>query len=331
MRISNRRLAVALALCLICAPQTQAEQQPDGPLLRAPDHVLLWSQQAGSAERILAGLGFVVRAGQTYPEGITSGTVTFSDWSYIELLHYADPSKASDNAQAKAELAFVADGPGANSFAVEVRDVEAAAAHLKRQGFFVADIVPDMVDPDGPEGPQPPKEASWRDFHFAASPVSGVDLFFIQNPLDPPPSPEAKERFRVRTTHDNTARRLSSVWILVPDLDAEADVYRRMGFAVGPALDVPHLNGRAQVATLGGGAVILTQSSNLPNEFHPLKRNGPRVIGLGFEVPHLAAAETMLKRQSGVTVQKTEGPMGRSLLAQTTATLGLFLEFREAK
>jgi hypothetical protein len=331
MRISNNRLAVALALCLAAAPQAQAEQQPAGPLLRAPDHVLLWSQQAGSAERILGDLGFVVRTGQTYQEGIASGTIVFGDWSYLELLHYADPSKASGNAQAKAELAFVADGPGANSFAVEVRDVDAATAHLKRQGFSVADIVPDMVDPDGPKGPQPPKEASWRDFHFAVSPVSGVDLFFIQNPPDPPSSPEAEERFRLRTTHDNTARRLSSIWILVPDLDAEADVYRRMGFAVGPALDVPHLKGRARVAALGGGAVILTQSSDLPNEFHPLKRKGPRVMGLGFEVPHLAATETVLKRQSAVTVQKTEGPLGRSLLAQTTATLGLFLEFREAK
>jgi len=73
-----------------------------------------------------------------------------------------------------AQLAFVGRGPGANSVAIQVRSVGAATDHLKRQGFSVADVVPDVLDSG--------RVATWRDFHFASSPVAGLELFFIEYP-----------------------------------------------------------------------------------------------------------------------------------------------------
>ncbi|HET6409490.1 MAG TPA: VOC family protein, partial [Chthoniobacteraceae bacterium] len=165
---------------------TAQESSPDKLLLRAADHVLVWSQTEGAAENIFRKLGFNVRPGQEYPEGIGSNTIAFEDWSYVELLRFTNPSRAAGNAQALTELQFVRQAPGANSFAIQVSDAAEAAAYLKRKGFAVADIVPDMVDPDGPNGPMPSKVASWRDFHFSAPTTSGAEIFFIEYPPDPP-------------------------------------------------------------------------------------------------------------------------------------------------
>lgn len=321
-----------LICILTAAAASQAQELGDPPLLRAPDHVLVWSERPGAAERVFAGLGFTLRPGQTYPEGITASTVVFGDWSYLELLHFSDPGRAAGSVQARSELAFVADGPGANSFAVEVRDVAAAQAYLRRQGFAVAEVVPDMVDPDGPTGQRPPRVASWRDFHFATSPVAGADIFFIQYPPEPPASsaePQDDAPFTRRTTHANTARRLSAIWMLVPDLAAEADVYRHMGFALSPITTVPHLYGEARVATLGSGAVILVQSPRLPDDFRTPRRAGPRVIGLSFEVGDLAAARTAVLRPGAQIPLEVRSPLGPALLVQSTAALGMFVEFHE--
>lgn len=318
-------------LSIALAPVHARSSDSERPLLRAPDHVLVWSQRPDVAEPIFESLGFNVRPGHIYPEGITASTITFGDWSYLELLHFSEPPSAADNAQIRAERAFVRQAPGANSFAVQVSDIDEAAAFLKRRGFSVADIVPDIVDPDGPEGPEPPRPASWRDFHFSASPVSGADIFFIQYPPDQPSTPEADARFHERTMHANAARRMSAIWVLVSDLEAEAQVYGRMGFAVGPIVDVDHLNARARIATLGPGAVVLTQSAGLPTEFEVSGRTGPRVIGLSFEVDSLRAAQSFRSHQGRDHAGGVQGPFGRSWLVPLARSMGLFVEFHEAQ
>ena len=324
-------VAIALACMLTACTPPRAETQSN-PLLRAPDHVLVWSQTAGEADRVFSALGFHVREGQTYPEGISSATVTFADWSYLELLHFSAPDRARGSIQASIELAFVSEGPGANSFSVEVSDADAAAAFLRERGFPVGAIVPDMVDPDGAEGPLPSEPASWRDFHFETSPLAGVDLFFIQYPAEEieesPSAPSAD--FAARTTHENGAQRLSAVWLLVPDLDAEAAHYERMGFELGPPIAVAHLNGQSRIATLGEGAIVLVQSERLPQEFVAPRREGPRIIGLSFEVADLKAARSVLRRAPSLPASTVNGPLGQALLIQTTSQLGLFVELHGA-
>lgn len=316
-------------LSFAAALQAQEVRGSNESLIRAPDHVLVWAQKPYVSEHAFEELGFTVRKSQTYPEGISSSTIVFGDWSYLELLHFSDPTKAAGSPQAEAELGFVADGPGANSFAVQVGDVDAASDLLKSREFVVGAVAPDMVDPDGPSGPKALQPASWRDFHFTTSPVSGVEMFFIEYPPEPAASPEDGERFRSRSTHRNTARRLSAVWVLVPDLEAEADTYGRMGFAIGPVVAVDHLNAQARIATLGTGAVILTQSAALPKAFQTPGRSGPRIIGLSFEVSSTTAVRPFLTNPARAS-QEVKGPMGAALLIPLADVLGLFLEFHEA-
>lgn len=335
MRLFSAAMAWLIVTTVPIVPVDAQSSTTKSPLLRAPDHVLVWSQQPSVAVETFAALGFQVRPGQTYPEGMTASTIMFTDWSYLELLHFSDPSRAASSAQATAELEFVRQAPGANSFSVQVSDIDAAATLLRRRGFSVSDVVPDMVDPDGPQGPLPPKPASWRDFHFAKSPVSGVELFFIEYPPDEPASPDADERFRKRATHPNGARSLSAVWLLVPDLEAEAKVYARMGFTVGPAITVEVLNARARVAKLGDGAVVIAQSAQLPGSFALPGRQGPRVIGLSFAVDTIDAARDATRVPDGgsgtAAARRHRGPFGDAWLVPANESIGLFLEFHRSE
>jgi len=88
------------------------------------------------------------------------------------------------------------------------------------------------------------------------------------------------------------------------------------------------LTARARVATLGTGAVILTQSTGLPKAFLS-KHIGPRVIGLSFEVASIITARPHLSRRPAFAPREVRSPLGRSLLLQASTSLGVFLEFHE--
>lgn len=318
--IANRTLG-ALALLLAASCTVEPAHRVPSPLVRAPDHVLIWSQDPELARSTWRTLGFQIREGQVYPEGISSGTIVFDDWSYLELLHFSSPERAGASARVQAELAFARQGPGSNSFAVQVSGVDAAHALLRRRDFSVAEIEQDMVDPDGLHGSAPAEPASWRDFHFASWPTPGVDLFFIQYPPDEASPPDA-----ARATHTNSARRLSAVWILVDDLDAAADAYRRMTFSVGPVIELSHFNARARVASLGGGAVVLVRSERLPDEFAS-SRDGGGIIGLSVEVADLANVAEHAELGS----TEVASPFGPSRLFPLATQIGLFVEFHQRR
>jgi hypothetical protein len=299
---------------------------PDAVLPRAPEHVLIWSQSPGQAERVFGELGFNVRPGQTYPEGIASSTVVFSDWTYLELLHFPVPPDLA-TPRLRDEFAFVSDGPGANSFAVEVADIDAAATGLRTAGFDVGGVEPDMVDPDGPAGPRPLQPAQWRDFHLQPSPVVGAELFFIAYPSETPPAATSVSAAPApaRATHSNGALRLSAIWILVADLDAEARVYRRLGFRVSQSFVVPGLKATARRASLGGGSVILVAAPKLPAGFRPPIRQGPRILGLSIEAASRPLPGTLPPRYRKGAMLIGGGPLPTALLLQTTAELGFFI------
>jgi Glyoxalase-like domain len=311
----------ALALLLAASCTATPTDRDTSPFVRAPDHIMIWSQEPQLARRTWETLGFQVRESQTYPEGISSSTIVFSDWSYLELLYFSAPERAGGSARAQAELAFARQGPGSNSFAVQVSDVDAAHSLLRQRDFSVAEIERDMGDPDGPGGPAPAEPASWRDFHFASWPTPGVDLFFIEYPPDEASSPDAE-----RATHHNSARRLSAVWILVDDLDDAADAYRRMTFSVGPVVEVAHLNAQARVALLSGSAVVLVQSDQLPEQFVST-RAGSGIIGLSIEVTDLT--NVAQHTDSGST--EVEGLFGPTRLFPLAQHIGLFVEFHEGR
>lgn len=325
------RILASLALTLMLVAGAQAA---DGPkpssvvpsIVRGPDHVLIWSVDFTAAKAVMARLGFNVRDGASYEDAIGSATVTFGDWTLIELFHVFDAAKIT-SAQAKTELAFVKDGPGLQSFALEVRSADEALRDLRAAGFDMADIVPDTFDPDGPAGPLPAEPADWRDFHFRTSPVTGAEVFFIEYPpAAAAETAEQKQRFLARTTHANTALRLTAVWLLVANPDTEAAAYRRMGLRTERVSDLPGLSAPGWVVHVGGGRIVLAgpqQPAGLP--YRPT-RGVPRVLGISLEVGNLEKASEFA-RSIDPAEQIYGGLLGRSVRVSTEAELGVFIEF----
>jgi hypothetical protein len=312
------RFALILCALLALSPTVgDARGAPPSPVvpavIRAPDHVLLWGEEAAMAGT-LERLGFKLKTGSSFEGAFGSQTIMFADYSFLELLHVIDRTKAT-SARARDELAFVDQGPGANSFAFQVSGADPARAQLEAAGFKVGAIEGDTYDPDGPGGPKPVQPASWRDFHFAASPLHGAEVFFIEYAPDAPSDDEAKARFEARVAHPNTARSLSAIWIAVADPAAEAAVYRRMGFKA--------TEGSPWTIEVGPGRILLVPLG--PTSAG--QRQGPRIVGLSIAVADLTAAERRVREAYPSAGPRYAGTFGPSVRSPTEAALGLFIEF----
>lgn len=310
----------ALILCAVLALSPTVGDARGGPaspilpgVIRAPDHVLLWGDKTTMA-RTLAGLGFNLKDGSSFEGAFASQTIMFADYSFLELLHVIDRTRAT-SPRARDELAFVDQGPGANSFAFQVSGADSARTQLEAAGFKVGAIEGDTHDPDGPDGPRPVQPASWRDFHFAVPPLHGAEIFFIEYAPEEPLSAEALAGFQARVAHPNTARYLSAIWIAVADPAAEAAVYRRMGFKV--------TEGSPWTVEVGPGRILLVPLGPTPTG----RRQGPRIVGLSVAVADLMAAERHVRAAYPTTGPRYAGTLGDSVLSPTEDTLGLFIEF----
>lgn len=316
-----------LLVLILLTPGPPARSQPP-EIVRAPDHVMMWTTDRAAADALLGRLGFTLQDAGSYEDFVASRTITFADQTFLELFHIYDRSKAF-SPQARTELAFFDEGSGANSFALQVTSAAAVQANLRKAGFDVDEVQADSVDPDGPTGPLPVQPASWRDFHFRRSPVQGAELFFIEYAPEPARTAEQQARFLARTTHANGARRLTTVWLLVDDPQADAAAYRRMGLTVRAAEPVAFLGVDGVTVEVGTGRIVLVGPAEPPGLSLPARRRGPRILGLGIEVTDLATAAEAVQA-AYPNAKATKSPAGVTLIAPTEPDLGLFLAFQPA-
>lgn len=303
----TRRLAAWFAALLLAAP---ISAQP------ALDHILLWTRDSSAAVATLEGLGFTVRRGGQYPEGMSSHSISFADGSFIELLHFDRPELAANNAQARVELAFVTANEGVNSFALRVDSTDAASARLRAAGLSPLPVEEESYDPDGASGPLPPQTNLWRDFHLANSPFLGTDLFFIAYPPDPPRTPEQQARRTARETHHNGAQSMTAVWMLVPDADAQAVAYRRIGAEDRGAVPLPALGASGRRLSMASGEIILLEPEGLGVAAVALNRRGPHVFGISVLTRAITSDDSNGPR----------GPNGGRIRFMGGSPLGLAIE-----
>src|SRR5205085_8433019 len=135
---------------------------------------------------------------------------------------------------ALAEWRFTERGTGSDSFGLEVSDIDATVAHLRTTGSALSPETPMTYDPDGP-GPLPAQPSDWRTVGFQHPPLASSDFFFIQYaPERMSPARQADHDVFVR--HPNGAQRISAIWLLTRDPDADAARLRRIGFVEAGAV-----------------------------------------------------------------------------------------------
>lgn len=191
------RLAVVLlaAVALVPARATDGIWRTDGL-----DHVLLWTDNIDRTTAVFTvRLGFQVRPGGDFGDGVANRLLRLGDGSYIELL-YTTRARAELNDDTRSNLEQLRAGTGARTFAVHPLELDTLDRYLRGQGFRLDPPTPLTYDRDGP-GPLPAVPSDWRTVSFVTSPITTGDLCSGWS--------SAGMGSRFRTTPDRTATRSS--------------------------------------------------------------------------------------------------------------------------
>lgn len=325
-------LLASMLLAGATASTTQVAASPSAtPALSSADgldHVLLWRRDVDAATAVLAvQLGFTVRPGGGFPDGVSNRIVSFKDKSYLELLYFARPKGELEGDALKAYQFAELSGGGVNSFALGVDDVDTLAAHLSSRGFALNDPDPTSYDPDG-DGPQPVMVNGWRTVSFKEAALASSDIFFIRYDR-PHPTPERAADMAELARHPNGATGISAVWLMSADPGADGKRLERMGFKAAGRVDVPAIRAKGVRFEAAREAIILLQSTGPGPAADAIARRGPHFYGVSITVEDLGRAQRLIERGTGRTFTRHRGPNGEAFLAPMHNELGIALEFHQ--
>lgn len=326
-----RILPLLLGLFGAAVPVGTAAPAPSPPHMgRGPDHVMMWVRDIRAAARNAeTRLGFRMTPGGDFGDGVANHLIMFSDMSYLELLFLTVPREQA-SAETLEGLDFLRAANGSNGFGIAVPSLERTAESLTVAGFAMKPPSAGAWDPDGPNGPRPTETSMFRTMSFEAPPVPGLEAFFVWYRPSPRWTVPQQANLDRRSSHPNSARRLSAVWFATADPGAAGQALERMGMVRSGARDLPHLGARAVAYAAHFSHVLVVEPTGRGPIADALERRGPHVAGVSVEVGDLATARANVSRGYGRPMPLRRGPFGRGFVAPTMEDFGLLIEFHEA-
>jgi catechol 2,3-dioxygenase-like lactoylglutathione lyase family enzyme len=289
------------------------------------DHIMLWTDNIDRTTAVFTvKLGFQVRPGGDFGDGVANRLLRIGDESYIELLYTTKP-RAELNDDTKKDLDALHATTGARTFAVHPLELDKLDGFLRGHGFELDPPSPLTYDSDG-AGPQPAVPSDWRTVSFAKSPITAGDLFFIGH-AEEHLSPLQLEDRAVTRAHPNGASTWSSIWLLSSDVDADVKALEKMGFTNRGAVDLPQVGARGVRLQAGPDTLIVAAPNGAGIAARALTSRGTHVFGLSIGVQDIDRAQRMAQRGYGTKLSHYAGPEGDSVLAPTYEDLGLLIEF----
>jgi catechol 2,3-dioxygenase-like lactoylglutathione lyase family enzyme/predicted lactoylglutathione lyase len=283
------------------------EQAKDASVLGSGhgiDHVGIAVRDLESAKNTYRQvLGFSVFAFGKESHGVRSGG------SYLEsgLLELVTPWDRTQPIGAVVAT-FLEKHEGAMYLGLDVSPVDETVKFLRTRGFNFQGPETGSMREDSDQHDYARLEGSWRLGGFESGPVPAAHIptrstdaiFFIQyDPL-------------AATVHPNTAKKLSSVWMAVRDLEATVKEYESMGFRSGRKLAAPQLGAKSQEIEAGDGIILLLQSHQPTGKVASFlaERGAEGIMGVSIEVASLQTARSLLeantKENSNHTLDHTE-------------------------
>lgn len=326
MKTRSMTLALTGAL-LACGIRGPASAAPVGAI-GGLDHVLVWTRNIDQLTSIMTvKLGFQVRPGGDFGDGVANRIIPFADKSYLELLYFTRPGEQLKGDPVKI-YAATERGTLANMFALETGSIEDIERQLRDKGWKLAPSSPMTYDPDG-DGPKPAQESFWRTVGFEAPPLTSGDLFFIKYNLAPPSPADAADRIVFRR-HPNGALRISAVWLLAADAKAEGDRLLRMGFKPVGAVNLPEQRLHGYRFDSAGETILALEPSGDGAAADALRQRGPHIYGMSIAVAEIGIARRIAEWGYGREMTSYQGLLGESFAAPTTAELGFIMEFHQS-
>jgi catechol 2,3-dioxygenase-like lactoylglutathione lyase family enzyme len=312
-----------MSLAVLALVAAGATWQTDGL-----DHVMLWTDNVDRTTSVFSvKLGFQIRPGGDFGDGVANRLLRLGDESYIELLYTTKPH-AELNEETRKDLDAVRAGTGARTFAIHPLDLDKLDAYLRAQKFKLDDPSPLTYDPDG-VGPLPPVVADWRTESFASSPITTGDLFFIsyaeraQSPL------QVADRAATRE-HPNGAGHWTSIWLLSSDVAKDQKAFEKMGFMSRGEVDLPQIGAHGVKLQAGPDTILVLAPKGEGIAAKALASRGTHIVGLSLQVKDIDRAQRLVQRGYGVELEHYAGVEGDSILAPTYDDLGLLIEFHAA-
>lgn len=308
-----RTLGLICAAALTAALASSAPAAPTGTEL---DHILLWGKQIGDTSDVLAvKLGFQIRPGRN-PGGIANRFVRFGDGSYIEVLAARpgaemDPGMQADQARLQGEA-------GARSFGLKSSQLDSLHGSLSSNGFGITPIFEaSLTDPDGQGPGKPPR---WRLFAME-HPILSSTLFFID--YAPRTDPVSVADAQAATRHPNGTRKLSQIWLLSADPEADRALLAKMGYGDSKPAHLDQVHAKGYCVPIGAGAVMLLAPDGPGAAADALRQGGAQLFGVSLEVDDLERTHRLVERGYEKPMETHSG----AFIAPTQQDLGLLIEF----
>jgi catechol 2,3-dioxygenase-like lactoylglutathione lyase family enzyme len=266
-------------------------------------------------------LGFAVFAGGKHLNGTRNGGPALES-GYLELITFWDRTKTEGGVVAK----FLEKHEGPFFLGLDVSPVDDTAKLLRTRGFDIQGPESGSinVDPDQHEQPDQPDQplGSWRPVGLQSGPVPAAHL----------PAKSADAIFFIQyqpTVHPNTAKKLSSVWMGVRNLEASEKEYESMGFRAARNLAAPQLGARGQEIEAGQGTILLLQPQESAGKVASFlaERGAEGIMGVSIEVASLQTARSLLETNTKRQFEPYVGPYGQSILIPPELTHGVWIEF----
>ena len=311
-------LFVSAWLLYLGAAQASTPAAPPAVPDTRLDHILLWGRGIDEVTSTMAvKLGFQVRPGRD-PGGVANRYIRFSDGSFIELLGVTRPNPAFDPGMKEDQQALKG-GPGARTFGFRSSSIDAIHSSLQALHYAVTPFF------TGPDSARP----GWRLFAFDRAPLSSNTFFIDYSPGYAPDQfdPSNADDYRVTREHPNSARELSSVWLVSGDADADRRQLEKMGFGHAVAVKLPAVGAKGFCVPVGPTALFTLQPDGTGLAEQTMTSGGPRVLGVSFAVADLGRAQRWVERGYERKLPTYQGPSGESFLAPTQEELGLSIEF----
>ena len=259
-------------------------------------------------------LGFTVFAGGKHPNGSRNSGPALES-GYLELITFWDRTQAQGAMLAK----FLEKHEGVIFVGLDVSAVDDTANLLRARG----------VNMQGPEAGSISVDPEQRDPGFAWRLV-GLDTGAVPAAHLPTKSTDAVFFIQYQgTAHPNTAKKLSSVWMAVRDIEATIKEYESMGFRPGRKLAAPQLEARSQEIDAGDGTILLLQPQEPTGKVASFlaERGAEGIMGVSIEVASLQTARGLLEANTKRKFPPYAGPYGESILIPPELTHGVWIEF----
>jgi catechol 2,3-dioxygenase-like lactoylglutathione lyase family enzyme len=292
---------------------------------RGLDHIGVAVRDLEAARRSFAALGFVHPVAGRLPNGVQNVNYYFEDTSYLETLNHYDAAKAPWLAR------FLEKHEGARFLVLAVEDIDGTATFLRRRGFETNPPSPGTIQVAGAKT-QAPTEM-WRTLFFKVSPVPADSLFFISYNAKQRNEVQVKLRdpkIRRRLHHPNTAVGIRAAWIAVPDAEAVARVYERIGLRLGPSFTDQMWGARGREVIAGQGSILVVQPVDPKGGVATfIKKRGGGIIGVTISVAKIEVARRRIEERIGRTFPAYKGHFGDSILITPELTHGVWLELAQ--